>query len=214
MLRFRDRFAGGLAVDRDRVTMGRVVSRHAPVIWAAAFVAVATPAEAQDRFFAPDKGLHFGVSFALTASGYGASALVFEDRTISMVTGATLGLGLGIAKEGYDAVAGSGWSWNDLAWDAIGVGSGLAFAWLLDRLLSGPALASAAGPSRRPARALRDAGNGRHPPGLEPPQGWRAYLALRALWFGPAATDRRAHRGQVRKSRPPVRIAGASRPVH
>lgn len=103
--------------------------------WVSALALVAAPADAQDRFFAPDKGLHFGVSFALSASGYGASALIFEDRRVALVAGPALGLGLGLAKEGYDEVAGSGWSWNDLAWDALGVGCGLAFAWLLDRLL-------------------------------------------------------------------------------
>jgi uncharacterized protein YfiM (DUF2279 family) len=83
------------------------------------------PGRAPDRFFAEDKVKHFAASFFFTsvaASGARAAGL---ERTPALVTGASVGLGLGLAKEFRDrrSPETSTASALDLAWDALGVGA-------------------------------------------------------------------------------------------
>lgn len=81
-----------------------------------------TPA---DRFFAEDKLKHFAVSFVFTSLASSGARAAGLGRTPSLATGATAGMGIGIAKELRDRrspESGTA-SLYDLAWDAIGVGT-------------------------------------------------------------------------------------------
>jgi putative lipoprotein len=94
----------------------------------------AGPARASDRdpWFGPDKALHFGASALLAAGGYGATALVSDDRRVRLAVGGGVAFSLGIAKELWDLSGHGDPSWRDLTWDAVGTVSGLAVAAALD----------------------------------------------------------------------------------
>ena len=94
----------------------------------------AGPARASDRdpWFGPDKALHFGASALLAAGGYGATALVTDDRRARLAVGGGFAFSLGIAKELWDLSGHGDPSWRDLTWDAVGTVSGLAVAAALD----------------------------------------------------------------------------------
>jgi putative lipoprotein len=77
-------------------------------------------ARAEDAWWGGDKALHFGVSVALSATGYAASSLVFDKPWQRALAGSAFSLGLGAAKETYDAFSGGDPSWKDLAWDSAG----------------------------------------------------------------------------------------------
>ena len=98
-------------------------------------VSAAGTAEAQveeDPWLGPDKALHFSVSAALAAGGYGVGAIFWEDYTPRLLLGAGFALSLGIAKEVYDAAGNGTASWRDMAWNFIGIGAGLLVAFLID----------------------------------------------------------------------------------
>jgi uncharacterized protein YfiM (DUF2279 family) len=106
----------------------------APVLLAAL---LSGPAAAQERdpWLGPDKALHFSLSAALAGGGYALGAALFEEVPPRLAMGAGLALGLGIAKELYDLTGAGTPSWKDLTWDAIGVATGLAIAWAIDRFV-------------------------------------------------------------------------------
>jgi putative lipoprotein len=93
----------------------------------AAFCLAPRTARASDDWWGRDKALHFGVSIALSGAGYAASSLLFDEPWQRAMAGSAFSLGLGAAKEGYDAVSGGDPSWRDLAWDSAGtfVGAGI-----------------------------------------------------------------------------------------
>lgn len=119
------------------------------LVGSAATAPRARAAEA-DPWFGPDKALHFSVSAALAGGGYGATAAIAEDRRWRLPVGATIALGAGVGKELYDLTGRGDASWRDLAWDVTGTVTGLAVAWLIDRLINLPTGADA-----RPARGIR-----------------------------------------------------------
>jgi putative lipoprotein len=91
-----------------------------------------------DPWFGADKAAHFGVSAALAAGTYGASAGLLElPRSTSLILGAGASAAAGIAKEGLDLAGFGDPSWKDLAWDGIGIVVGLALAWTVDILVRG-----------------------------------------------------------------------------
>ena len=93
-------------------------------------------AQAQDDpWFAPDKGLHFGVSLALSAGAYGASVPWLERPASRALFGVSFAMTLGLAKEGWDATGRGDASLRDLTWDLVGSLSGAAIAWGVDRLV-------------------------------------------------------------------------------
>ena len=95
----------------------------------------AAQAAEPDPWFGRDKVMHLSVSFALAGNGY-ADTTAFSKRTSTRVLlGAGIALSAGIAKEIYDRYGGSGLSWRDLTWDAIGTATGKLVAWLVDRYL-------------------------------------------------------------------------------
>jgi putative lipoprotein len=105
-----------------------VVALLAPALLAA------RPARADERdpWFGRDKALHFGASALLASGGYGATALVTDDRRVRLAVGGGFAFSLGIAKELWDLSGHGDPSWRDLTWDAVGTASGLAVAAALD----------------------------------------------------------------------------------
>ncbi len=85
------------------------------------------PSREPDRFFAEDKLKHFAVSFFFTSVASSGARAAGLQRTPALITGAGVGMGLGVAKELRDRSdpAGSP-SVLDLAWDALGVGTATA----------------------------------------------------------------------------------------
>lgn len=70
-------------------------------------------------------------------TGYAASAPVFDGFTARAVSGASLALSAGVAKELYDATGAGTASWKDLAWDAAGTLVGVGLALAVDLLIRG-----------------------------------------------------------------------------
>lgn len=99
-----------------------------------ALVLFALPARGADPdpWLGADKALHFSATFALSAGGYAAAALVTDDRAWRLASGAALGMGAGIAKELRDLAGTGNASWRDLAWDGIGTATGLLTAHLFE----------------------------------------------------------------------------------
>jgi len=92
-------------------------------------------ARAEDAWFAPDKGLHYGVSLGLAASGYGVASTFLERPAYRALVGFSFAVSLGLAKEGWDAAGHGDPSWRDVTWDILGGLSGTALAWGIDRAL-------------------------------------------------------------------------------
>jgi putative lipoprotein len=97
--------------------------------------AAVTELPVNDRWFARDKALHFGVSAGLAGAGYVGGALLFESPGARWLTGAGVALSAGVAKELYDAGRGSFFSGKDLTWDVLGTATGLTLSWAVDRLV-------------------------------------------------------------------------------
>lgn len=98
----------------------------------------AVPSPDPDPWFGPDKALHFGATFALSAGGYGVGVAVFEERWAGMALGAGIALGLGALKEGLDAAGLGHPSGKDFVWDVVGTALGLGLAVTFDAALRGP----------------------------------------------------------------------------
>ncbi len=95
-----------------------------------------SPARADDGW-GRDKSLHFGISIALGAGGYGGASLLVKPRWARALLGGGLAIGVGGAKELWDIRHGDP-SWKDFTWDVIGSAAGVTVAYLLDLTLSTP----------------------------------------------------------------------------
>lgn len=84
----------------------------------------------------PSSGRHFGLSAALSLTGYGLSTLVTDNSQygLRLAAGGGFSLSLGIAKELYDSLGYGDPSWSDLAFDLAGTALGLLIAWGFDVL--------------------------------------------------------------------------------
>jgi len=114
---------------------------RAPLVASTLLVAVslfAAPARADDgdRWWGPDKALHFGVSAGLGAAGYAASSLLFDRRLERVAGGAAFSLTLGAGKELYDLSGAGDASWKDFTWDVAGTAVGVGVALLVDLALA------------------------------------------------------------------------------
>jgi len=89
-----------------------------------------------DPWLGPDKALHFSVSAAIAGAGYGAGAALDQERPWRFLIGGALGVGAGVGKELLDLAGAGQPSWRDLAWDALGITTGLLLAYAFDRLFS------------------------------------------------------------------------------
>lgn len=107
----------------------------------AAFALLSTPARAAetdpDPWIAPDKAAHFGVSTAIAAGTYAASAAVFDARGHALLASAGITLAIGAGKEVLDLTGFGDPSWKDFAWDGIGALTGMVIAWSVDLLVRG-----------------------------------------------------------------------------
>jgi putative lipoprotein len=93
-----------------------------------------------DEWFGRDKALHFSAAAGLAAGGYAVgTALWSPPRLPAVALGGGLALGLGAAKEGWDALGHGDPSWKDFTWDAIGAVCGLAVAYAVDWAVRGGA---------------------------------------------------------------------------
>lgn len=114
---------------------------------------VFVPAELRaedDPWTSRDKVIHYGVSAGIAAGGYVAGALVFDTRAHALVMGAGAATIAGVGKELVDLGGHGNASWKDLAWDGLGMITGLALAWGVDLLIRGisaerPAIARTGG---------------------------------------------------------------------
>jgi putative lipoprotein len=94
--------------------------------------------ESNETWWGPDKALHLGVSLALGAIGYGLGVWAFDDRWAATGFGASLAIGLGATKEALDAAGLGEPSWQDFAWDVVGVSLGIGVSVTFDAALRGP----------------------------------------------------------------------------
>lgn len=113
--------------------------RRAALALVLAVTLAARPVRAadDDPWLGQDKALHFAVSAGIAAGGYAAGAALFERRDAALLFGGGLAAAAGIAKETADLAGLGDPSWKDLAWDGIGLVTGLAVAWGLDLLIRG-----------------------------------------------------------------------------
>jgi len=110
----------------------------AAALLGACWAGAGSVADAQERSFAPDKRLHFAVS-----AGVAFGCVLVLDRvelsaTLRTSLSLAIPLGLGLGKEVFDAARGGEFSHADLAWDVVGVATGLVLAYLVELWL-GPA---------------------------------------------------------------------------
>jgi putative lipoprotein len=88
-----------------------------------------------DPWLGPDKALHFTISAATAATGYGTAAILTPDKRYRFLTGASLALAAGVGKEVLDFYGPGDASWKDLTWDVVGTATGLAVAWAINRIV-------------------------------------------------------------------------------
>ena len=107
--------------------------------FAALFVAGDAHADttANDPWDSTDKFIHYGASAGIAASGYVVGALIFEPRAHALAVGAGAAAFAGISKELLDLDGAGNASWKDMAWNGLGLVSGLAVAWGIDLLVRG-----------------------------------------------------------------------------
>jgi putative lipoprotein len=132
--------------------MTNVASVPAVLMVAAAATMWAKSAQAADPdpFWGRDKALHFAVAGALAGAGYAVTTTATPDRWKAFAVGGGVALGAGALKEGIDAMGSGDPSWNDFAWDAIGVVVGLGVAFVIDAGARGswPPLSASRSPMR------------------------------------------------------------------
>lgn len=106
-----------------------------------------------DAWWGPDKALHLSASAAIVTVGYGVAAGFSLPLGWRVASGLGLSLAAGIGKEILD-LAGLGTpSWQDMAWNAVGLLVGVLFSLGLDQLLRW--LIHTKGPPFWPASYLR-----------------------------------------------------------
>lgn len=101
------------------------------------FVATEARAADDDPWFGDDKLLHYGVSAGIAGAGYVTGALLLGTRADGLALGAGMAAIAGVSKEVADYFGPGNASWKDLAWDGLGIVTGLGLAWGLDLLVRG-----------------------------------------------------------------------------
>jgi putative lipoprotein len=99
-----------------------------------ALLAVPSRARAEDAWVGRDKALHFGVSAAIAAAGYGLSASWIDRPGYRLLAGSSLALAAGAGKEIWDAAGHGDPSLKDFTWDLVGTFTGAGFALGIDCL--------------------------------------------------------------------------------
>lgn len=97
----------------------------------------ASPERAQsasdDRWFARDKALHFGISALIQSIAHNALRASGADYREASVAAGVLTLSVGVTKELWDRADGRYFSWKDLTADAFGAGSAAVIVRQVDR---------------------------------------------------------------------------------
>ena len=91
--------------------------------------------QTEDKWWAPDKALHFGVAAAIAGIGYGVGTEIFEKRWACAALGGGLAIGAGAGKELLDMTGAGDPSWKDFTWDVIGAVAGLGIAIAIDAIV-------------------------------------------------------------------------------
>jgi len=89
----------------------------------------------EDPWFGQDKALHFSATAILSSAGYAASVSFTEEPTTRALTGASVAMTVGIAKELHDLAGYGDPSWRDMTWNVAGSVVGTALALAIDLLL-------------------------------------------------------------------------------
>ena len=100
------------------------------------FVTAPAAAQADEPSLGADKALHFGASFAISIVGYCLGTEISDQPVPRLLMGAGLGVVAGVGKELFDLVGPGRFEWLDLAFDALGIATGLFMAWAVDRILA------------------------------------------------------------------------------
>ena len=74
-----------------------------------------------DTWFSADKAKHFFTAAFVQSAAFGGLRAVGASRSASLAGASTVGAGLSIGKEIYDAKGGGTPSGKDLAWDVAGM---------------------------------------------------------------------------------------------
>lgn len=98
-------------------------------------LAVVVSATPNDPWLSPDKALHFTVSAGIASAGYVGASYFTDDVPTRLAVGATAAAIAGIGKEVLDVLTYGYSSPKDLAWDALGVATGLVLTWLVNQLI-------------------------------------------------------------------------------
>jgi uncharacterized protein YfiM (DUF2279 family) len=78
---------------------------------------------AENEKLGPDKALHYTVSVGLTLSASLAFDAIGIDEPAVLPLSIGFALAMGVGKEAFDAIGGSGFSAADLTWDVLGIGT-------------------------------------------------------------------------------------------
>jgi putative lipoprotein len=89
------------------------------------FCVMPSRASAQTDRFGRDKALHLTVSASLTVGGYTVLHALDIDDSLALPVSVFAALGVGVGKELFDSVDGGQFSAADLAWDMLGITSGV-----------------------------------------------------------------------------------------
>ncbi|RLB56020.1 MAG: hypothetical protein DRJ42_04550 [Deltaproteobacteria bacterium] len=104
---------------------------------AAMLVTSAAQAQTDDDWLGADKALHFSVSAGLAGGGYALGAVFWHDYAPRLLLGAGISLTAGVIKELVDLAGPGDASWRDMAWNLMGIATGLLVAWLIDVAIRG-----------------------------------------------------------------------------
>ncbi len=101
----------------------------------AAALAHAGRAHAEDEWLGDDKPKHALISGTLAGGVSLVTLTQTRSRFTPYVVGGGLALGLGVAKEGWDAAGHGTASYRDLTWDVLGTAIGLGLTLAVDLLV-------------------------------------------------------------------------------
>jgi len=100
-----------------------------------ASLVAASPALAEDDWLGEDKPKHAIISGTLAGGVSMVTLTQTRSRFTPYLLGGGFALGLGVAKEGWDAAGHGTASYRDLAWDVIGTAVGLGLTLAVDLLV-------------------------------------------------------------------------------
>jgi uncharacterized protein YfiM (DUF2279 family) len=91
----------------------------------AAAPAVCSALDAESDTLGPDKALHYTVSVGLTLGASFVCDVIGLDEPITLPLSIGFAVVMGVGKETFDAIRGTGFSAADLTWDLLGIATGV-----------------------------------------------------------------------------------------